>query len=269
MCIYWQACPVGTSADQDQQDKDALPTKLAQWLERSGRALELRTARVFWQRNWKVSTSFPYVDEFEPHATREGDVLGDLEWTGLNSSRCLLRVVTECKNTPGKPWVALYGDGNRPSQGLLTDFAVYAHGSHNGIVEPAADWAGLSPFTNAPASHVVTALGDDSHNPANDAVRQALSAAHAIRGQYLASQSSIVSDGPRGWIILAAVVTTSPLYQAHLLPDGTIDIQHVDEVDVWGHASDGSQARVYVRNEKSLPVFLEQLSERVAETAWT
>lgn len=60
-----------------------------------------------------------------------------------------------------------------------------------------------------------------------------------------------------------------PLYQVHLLPDGTVDMQQVDEVDVWGHASDGGLSRVYVRNEKSFPVFLEQLSERVAQTAWT
>lgn len=126
LCICWQDWFAGASADEDQQGKDALPAKLAKWLEESGRALELRAARIFWQRNWRVSTSFPYVDEFEPHATREGDVFGDYEWTGLNGARCLLRVVTECKNTPGKPWVALYGDGSRASLGDLTDFADFA-----------------------------------------------------------------------------------------------------------------------------------------------
>lgn len=256
-------------SSQAAEPEGSLDARLERWVESSGRALELRVARAFWQRDWRVSTSFPYVDLFAPNATREGDVLGDLEWTGSSDARCLLRVIVECKHTPGKPWVSFFGDPPPPASfGQLSDLVVFAHGSHVGLVEPAVTWAGLAPFTNSPASHVVTALGNDSQNPANDAVRQALSAAYAIKGQYLASQSSVVSEGPRGWIIFAVVVTTSPLYQCHLSSNGRVEVQPVDEVDVWGHAADGSRSRVFIRNENSLGPFLDQLRERVVDTTW-
>lgn len=154
-----------------------------------------------------VTKSFPYVDINEPHSQREGDVLADLSWKGFNQSNGMLRLVVEAKNTRGKPWVGFYGEDYVPPAEPLMDLAVFAHGSHDGIIESASAWHGLPPFMNVPASHVVTALGDDKHNPANDAVRQALCAWLAVRQEYLDTQSVVVNGGPRGWIILACLAS--------------------------------------------------------------
>ena len=162
------------------------------------------------------------------------------------------------------PRVAFYGQTPATAQSPLDDLAVFAHGSHNGIVEPAAAWSGSPPFINTPASHVATALGDDQHNPASNAVRQALSAALAVRQQYLETQASAGAEGPRAWIVLGCVVTTSPLFQCHLKPGGEVELLQVGEVDVWGYAPDGSRRRIYIRNEVSLSAFAVDLRQRVA-----
>lgn len=240
-----------------------LSNKVVDWVETSGRALELRAARILAQHGATVTTSFPYVDVSPPNAQREGDVLADFPYVGFNASRCLLRLVVECKNTSDKPWVGFYGETQGPSEPSLDSIAVFAHGSHVGIVEPAKDWIGNSPFDAPAASHIVTALGKDEQNPANNAVRQALSAAHSVKQSYVKTPYDSVSNGARGWIILAGVVTTSPLFTCRLGEEGSIEVDQVDRIDVWGHGPDGKPYRVFVLTEGELGAFSAGLASLV------
>jgi hypothetical protein len=245
------------------ENAKTLSDEVVGWVQTSGRALELRAARVLAQHGATVTTSFPYVDVHPPNAQREGDVLADFAYVGFNASRCLLRVVVECKHTPGKPWVGFYGETEGPSVPRLDSIAVFAHGSHVGIVEPVQEWTSRAPFGAPSASHIVTALGKDEQNPANNAVRQALSAAHSIKQRYLETQHDSASNGPRGWIILACVVTTSPLFACRLSEEGSIEVDQVDRIDVWGHGPDGKPNRVFVLTEGELEVFSTGLASLV------
>jgi len=69
-----------------------------QWLEKSGHAFELRTARAFREGGAKpVTLSFSYTDP-SSGALCEGDVLAQFAWTALNDTPATIEVVVECKS---------------------------------------------------------------------------------------------------------------------------------------------------------------------------
>lgn len=107
----------------------------------------------------------------------------------------------------------------------------------------------------------MAALGDDSKNPAGDAVRRALSSAAAIRQDYISNQVTR-RVGP---VCLAAVVAAAPLFTCRLDSTGSIVLDEVEGFDVYGYGTDGSPHRVYVRSERSLSDFAEALRCRAAE----
>jgi hypothetical protein len=85
---------------------------VGQWLEKSGHAFELRTARAFREGGAEpVSMSFSYTDPTSG-ALREGDVLAQFAWTAMNNTPASVEVVVECKSGRDHPWVALSNDQN-------------------------------------------------------------------------------------------------------------------------------------------------------------
>lgn len=242
---------------------EGLIRSVLQWLETSGRALELRVARTLRQVGLAdVQPAFSYLDTVTGRA-RESDVVAGFPWTGMQGVPCTITVAVECKSSTNHPWVAFHADLPVEPPGLQ-QWAVFAHGPFVGITEPLAKrWAGCYPFTMSPAaSHVVAAHAGD-RNPAGDAARQALSCAAAIRHDYIRDQAS----RKVGLVCLAAVVTTAPLLTCCLDDAGAPVVEEVDEFDVWGYGSDGARHRVYVRSERSLPHFADSLRQRAAEAA--
>lgn len=242
-----------------------LISSVLQWVETSGRALELRVARTLQQVGQAaVQPAFNYQDTVTGLA-RESDVVAQFPWTGMNDVPCTITVAIECKSSTKHPWVAFLGDTPAGHRDNLEEWTVFAHGPFVGITEPLAGrWTGHTPFTTSPAaSHVVAAYTKDGQNPAGDAVRQALSCAAAIRQDYLCNQ---VTDRV-GIVCLATVVTAAPLLTCHLDATGSVVLDAVDEFDVWGYGSDGLRHRVYVRSERSLPDFAQGLRQRAAQAS--
>ncbi|NEM05174.1 hypothetical protein [Geodermatophilus normandii] len=240
---------------------DALQEKLRGWLESSGRALELRVARTL-QRVGEavVRPSIHYVDTVTG-TPRESDVVAHFRWSGPQGTPCSITMAVECKSGTKYPWVAFYTDDSATHVPSLKEWAIIAHGPFNGVIAPIEKlWRGHSPFVPNPvATHVVSAMGKDDHNPAGDAVRQVLSCTSALKQEYLNTQST----SPRGVVLLAAVVTSAPLFKCRLAGDGSIQLEPTDSFDVWGYDTDGVRHRVFIESESSLHGFAIALRDRV------
>jgi hypothetical protein len=238
---------------------DELLTQLHTWVEKSGRALELRVARTLRTAGKaSVQQSFTYLDEVTG-LVRESDALARFRWTSLNDVPCDLTVAIECKSRNDKPWVAFY-DRRIASSSNLHNWVVYAHGPFVGITEPLSDlWLGEAPFSDMQvATHVVEALTSDGRNRANDSVRQVLSCAASVKANYLKNQSP---KGP-ALVLMAAVVTAAPLVTCTLDGSDKVVMTQVDHFQVWGNSADGRRARVFVLNEGALPQFASGLRDR-------
>jgi hypothetical protein len=228
--------------------------KLEGWVETSGRALELRTARKFRVDGADfVEQSVTYADPFGS-AQREGDVSVRYTWTpprgALSMHLCL---AIECKHSTS-PWVAFY-DGREIFSEDWRHW-VLLDGAETVLNDLSPSWHGREPFrTDQIATHVVAAFTKDSSNPANNAVRQALSFALALRNDR--------SGGPDTSATMPVVTTTAPLFACRLDGDNQVILEQVDGFDVWGYSGGGSMHRVYVRGELAMERLSETLSERV------
>ena len=225
---------------------------VGQWLERSGHAFELRTARAFRKGGAKpVTLSFTYTDG-NTGALREGDVLAEYSWTAMNNTPASIEVVAECKSGRDHPWVAFY-DRAAPGGTALSDWVYQAHGPFVGVTEPLADaWIGAPPFDDLQAaSHLVAAHTKDSHNPAGDAVRQVLSAAEGRWQRYISRQSR----EPRGCVIIPVVITAGRLVSCRLGPDGEMRLEEVSSAVVLGARLGEKPARVHVVTEGAVTGF--------------
>lgn len=237
------------------------------WLEASGRGLELRTARAFRRNGAKrVAQSFLYIDP-ETQKQREGDVLAHYGWSGMQNVPCSLTAVVECKSGRDKPWVAFY-DRSIARGSELEDWVAFMHGPFTGITQPLPDlWVGEPPFDERRvATHVAAAHTDESKNPANDAVRQVVSAARAQRAEYIQTQNT----AKRGLVVVPVVVTAAPLVKCELDSDGEVQLESTASFVMSGGWEGGQARRVFVLNEDAVPIFsqgLRRLADRAHQQA--
>lgn len=229
------------------------------WIEDSGRALELRTARAFQRAGADVLLSSPYLDSSAgEQKVREADVTADFGWTSYDLP-AHLRASVECKNSTKHPWVIFYGDDSESSFEDLEKWTVFAYGNDTRMTSGLASiWLGRAPFTESRTADLVVAAHAGTSNPASDAVRQALSAAHHQQQLFLQNQGT----ARQAVLVVAVVITMAPLFACWLDGSGALVLQRVEQADVWGHAKDGSRRRVYIRNEATLQEFAEGLRER-------
>lgn len=222
------------------------------WLESSGRSLELRTARSFRSHGATTKQSFLYADP-ETGKQREGDVLALYGWTGERSIPCALAAVVECKSGRDKPWVAFY-DRRFAWGSVLESYVAFAHGPYTFTTEPLADlWLGHPPFDERRiATHVAAA--HDSKNPANDAVRQVMSAVRAERAEYIDTQ-----EVKRGLVVVPVIVTEAPLVKCELDREGEIQLEPVSSFVVAGGWERGQTRCVFILNEEAVPTFSDSL----------
>ena len=242
---------------------DDLLNNTYKWLEKSGRALELRVARSLRKHGKAETTLGAHYEDVKTGVVREGDVLANFKWTGMNAVQCSISLTVECKGSSKHPWVAFYTDAPSINDRNLENWLIFAHGPFNGITQSMESaWPGNPPFTyDKVASHVVAAHTDDSHNPAQDAVRQALSYAAAVQADYIQNQVT----RRVGLACIAAVVTSAQLMSCRLDASGNPHLELVNDFTVWGYGSGGKRNRVYVLSESALPDFAKHLEERAGE----
>ena len=249
--------------EQPGRREDLLP-KVDAWVESSGRALELRTARALKLAGADVVQMSRRYEGTTTGQRREMDVYAAFKWRAAPGVDAQLRVSVECKSSNDKPWVAFRDEWKVPPSELFESSFVVKHGSYVGLIEPLAElWKGLPPFLPRYAmTHVVAAeLGSkkpgDGRNTAHDAVRQAMSAANALRSEYLARQSG---HPKRAHLVVATVVTAAPLFSCHLDAAGNVVTRPVESLAVWEPRDDGQPTLVFVLSEKSFPQFARDLA---------
>lgn len=226
---------------------------LLRWLEASGLALELRVARTLRASGIGVVDPFFYQDVTTDEG-REGDVAA---WaTPLDSGEPPLIVVFECKHS-GKAeqqWV-----GVRPSARALKPLSAswqwvswsggsdYCSEQHDEQMVGLVIRRGLVTERQTPCTRILTANTKDSHNPAWNACRQALSATYGLAKSYLLEELPTGSRA-RG-AALAVVVTTSRLRLCELDDQGELQLTETDQLEVLCESPDGQRRLVIVMNE--------------------
>lgn len=235
---------------------DELIDKLYGWLEDSGRALELRATRsLAGAPGCRLALpAYPYEDG-TTKKQREGDVMA--LFGGPNLPRTLstsFRLAVECKSGRDKPWIAFYDQRRVAHPARLKDWWLPCGNSWTEDlrvkVVGAFEWEnGL--LTDRLASHVVSALGKESTNSAQDAVLQAMSFARA-----LASKGTLTLAGEDTSTVLGGVmpvvVTQAPLFQCELGEDNQPILTPVERFDVSLQLGQSPRQRVYVVSEPGL-----------------
>ncbi|WP_460831191.1 hypothetical protein [Nocardioides hungaricus] len=186
---------------------------------------------------------------------REGDVLADFPWwhnEAIDSS--YVEVVVECKSGKSHPWVAFYGqDRETPKAPRLWFLPTpgWEEDEARRLDMLTFEWVREEALrTDRVATHVVSALGRESANPASNAVRQVLSFAVARSRLQRFFRSNMASDNRPAatGVVVPVVVTQAPLFACRLGSDDEIEIKPVDRFDVWA-SENNRRRRVYVRGE--------------------
>ncbi len=227
-----------------------LTEKLLQWVEESGRALELRVARAFTAQGGAkyVRQSVPFQDPNVPSTTREGDVLAGYHWIA-NGLSITVEAIIECKSGQGHPWVAFFDDmwvrPDKPDE-LATIGGEWPKEDLNALAA-AISKSGVLRTVEMP-THALSAMGKDSVNSVMDAARQAVSFARS-RSTVAAS----FADDPKGTMPVAAsipiVITEAPLFTCRLSESGEIELEEAERFDVWVRTSQYSRVRVLITTE--------------------
>lgn len=244
--------------------QDELFQKVDGWVESSGRALELRTARVLKAAGADIVQMSRRYEGTTTEQAREMDVFAAFAWHAAPGVNAQLRVAVECKSSKDKPWVAFRDDWHFPTHELFEGSFIFKHGSYTGLTEPLEDlWKGLPPFFPwKTMTHVATAdLGSrkpsEGRNTAHDALRQAMSGATALQAEYIRSQGS---SSKRAQLVIAAVVTAAPLFTCYLDSEGRVVTERVERFAVWEPRSDNRPALVFVVSEQELPKFAKEIA---------
>lgn len=236
-----------------------LTERLTGWLETSGRALELRMSRAARKAGAAVDQSWTYQDGNTGKA-REGDVLASFRWEGLEKRPMDLHVVVECKSSTKHPWVAFMDRAVTPGTDIA-NWTLFAHGPFVGLTEPLSEtWIGLPPFSGSRAATHITTAFEKGNDPAADALQQVRSQAQGLWDHHLNSTGRGLQGG--GIVIVAAVVTSCPLFTAELDREGEIKLTEVDKVQVRAQGHNGVTSRVWVLNEEPAQQFFADLRDR-------
>lgn len=234
--------------------QDELLDKVSEWVETSGRALELRTARAMREGYpLHVNQSLAYADP-ETGKQREGDVGATYHWW-MGDAAASLDVAIECKSGTNHPWVAFYDHRTVDSPYVGEWLLLNGDWTSDELLSLGVSWDAQEALTSVrAASHAMSALGKDSNNEAHNSMQQAMSFARSLAARNL-KYVSVAQERKMSKAIKAAVavvVTQAPLFDCELTSDGEVNLQPVDRFDVYlDLGSAGGLKRVCVRNEGS------------------
>ena len=214
---------------------------LLQWLESSGRALELRVTRAFRRHATQVRHSVFYTDG-KSGKSREVDVVARFHGPPHTEGQAVLDVVIECKTgKPGSQWVA-FRDETSPASFPPGDDAWITSpepGTVSGF-ETAWQWHPLF-VDRVNVSSLVTA--HESRDSAHAAVQQLVSGLTAqvaevrrndvkTTNPFNEQTGQTVQWSTVGVGVLGLIVTTTPIYVADLDESNEPRVQQVEIVAV-------------------------------------
>lgn len=233
-----------------------MENRLQEWLETSGRSLELRAARALQAAGARVQPSFKYTDPTSGQE-RESDVLAKFGWRGPQRLSCSITAVVECKSSKKYLWVAFY-DRFLDRARSLNSWFTFAHGPFTAVTDPLLElWDGMPPFDEMQVATHATAAFSGDNDPIHDTLRQVLSAAGAVRDDYIRHQV----ERRVGLVVMPIVVVEAPILRCFLDESGAVSLEEVDLVHIWVRGLSGSPQRVYVLKESRLPTFAQALSD--------
>lgn len=253
-----------STAREDPVQGDPQLQRVKNWVETSGRALELRVHRHLRAAGYFVGISVPYMDPTEPNTLREGDVQAIKPILRGGSPELLgqLILAIECKHAAkSAPWIGLRAAPRNRQPSSLDTWSP----SHRGLD---SDLMGMMLWGLLPGTGVCHDLATGyereeeepnrrnsnsaSRNPAGDACRQVLSWAMTLKAQ---------RDLP--YLVLPVVVTTHPLYLVTLDENNEVEAERIKWLGCWkplpGTASDSTDVRgsiVHIVHEAGLDEFL-------------
>lgn len=251
----------------DEQEDDALTARVSDWVERSGRALELRVARAFARQHADMSQARLFTDPVTSDQ-READVVA--RWTVMiaGGRQLSLVCVCECKAGADKPWV-LFDDGRSrfPERPARVIDHLLTHEHLNGVTIDMAPFEGAwlegYPFDEHlgiqnPVSHAIaTALEQDKPNQPNSAwraARQVMSACYGLLADFSEKTPQLAT------VMVPVIVTEAPLFRVYLNRAGEAQTERVIQGVLVTQSHDGGSRRaIFVMNEKVLQGFAAEL----------
>lgn len=223
------------------------------WIETSGRALEMRVARSF-RKTYEgtVLQSEPYEDVITDKG-RECDVAVEYRLQTHWGELLDVTLAIECKHVSDKPWIGFAETGPRP----WMDLSLWSE--RDDVSEDAREaltssFKGRSPFwIDQFASHIVTGLANGERNTAEDAVRQAQSAAEGITNRRLKF------GGRSPYVTFPMVVTTADMFICALNENDEVELSRTDRLSVANIGPGGFVTHVPVIREALLSQVVESL----------
>lgn len=249
---------------------DSLTSKVNEWLDKSGYPLEMRVTQRLHSaplsQQWERDPNLLYTDA-DTGTSRETDYYLDL-WEDNKWFNIVFRLVIECKSTT-TPWVVFQRPNGiaqvspvKPSSlwdvnRNLTYYFAQRSGQMTRVV------AALELFLRgrvstwpAPGYAIAEAFkGPNDRDVAYNAARQALSAAVGTMGTNI--WGGMDSPQPGCSSITPIVITTSPLFEARLVDDGSrVVTTQVPCTALWVTAKGITETRVVIANESCIDTIL-------------
>lgn len=230
---------------------ESLTGKVADWLESSGFALEMRVAREFEKAGFDVSQSAPYNDPVTGKL-RESDVVAR-HFSEVDETPVVIRVFVECKSSTKWPWVLLTTETGMGSVAwiahtpttLLADRLFLRFLKSNGKFETVPAFIvpkRLGYHFVAGRFEKSTADSDDDSDKAHKAVVQVT---HATR-QWIESEHAKRPRGDASCAIgLPLIVVGQDLFEGYLSDRGEIMAERVD-VGILSAQAEGFRDPVFV-----------------------
>jgi hypothetical protein len=209
--------------------EDEMISRIKDWVQKSGKALELRVAQAMTVRLGPSATVEPGVmyQDASTDKYREADVLASVPYPGDNSRR--VQVVVECKSSNSGPWVVF-----TDRQAYVDDDEAFRHAllAYRGQVDAKAAWRAVRGTQCVPSVVPGYAIVDAlcSKTFAYDAVRQTTNAALHFSGQVSMEMAQAAGYFQ---LVIPVVVTEAPLYECSLDDAGKVRVVPTNHSSVY------------------------------------
>lgn len=244
---------------------ELLRQKVQKHLHKTGFPLEMRVAAACWDAGARDVTQSRHYADIDSDTIRETDVVPMWLNTRVMRDFRYVYLVIECKSHAG-PWVIFdTNDGetedaqqrlfwavtkehpeNAMAQKLVTSMGVYKT-----LFKPSRLGTGVVEVFKADGAESPGGQSVDKRNPAWDAVRAAVSAAHGMMRDMVAPDDE--AAGSMGIVAVPVVVTDGKLFRAYLHQSGEVAVEAIDRGEVLVRPSPlPHQTRCIITTESAL-----------------